>query len=530
MHFSFSCARLERKDGSARHAARRGRNRLRPASGALERFEDRALMATLSLGVAQDFAVLAGSAVTNTGASALVGDLGVSPGTAVTGLPPGLLTGGTIHAADAVALQAQTDLTTAYNVLAGEPAQADLTGRDLGGMTLLPGVYHFSSSAQLTGTLTLDAQGDPNARFDFQIGSTLTTASHAKILLTNGADACNVYWQVGSSATLGTGTTFQGNILALTSITLNTGADIVSGRALARNGAVSLDSDSVSNVCVMPVTPPVVTPPVVTPPVVTPPVVTPPVVTPPVVTPPVVTPPVVKPPVVTPPVVTPPPVTTTTTVTKLPGGITTTTVSKSPTGIKTIIVTQTATGTRTTIITQTATGTRTTTVITPPPDAITPPTVTGLRRYGFHAQPTILVLSFSGALDPTRAQDLANYALVGPVGGLGRGGHPIAIGAAIYDPSAHTVTLLPVLGMNVHYHYKLTIHGTGPLGVAGSTGTPLDGASTGRPGSDYTTIFGRDSLVGPASAYQVPSPALAPAVVSARVSGPLHRWGHLTIH
>jgi len=217
----------------------RGRNACRRE---LERCEGRALMAALPLGAAEGFAILGGSTVTNTGPSAIVGSLGVSPGTAVTGFPPGLVTGGITHRGDAVALQAQRDLTTAYNLLAGEPSRADLTGRDLGGMTLTPGVYHFSSSAQLTGTLTLNALGDPNARFDFQIGSTFTTASTASVRLINGADACNVFWQVGSSATLGTGTSFEGNILALTSITLNTRADILSGRALARNGAVTLDS------------------------------------------------------------------------------------------------------------------------------------------------------------------------------------------------------------------------------------------------------------------------------------------------
>ena len=146
-------------------------------------------------------------------------------------------------------------------------------------MTLIPGVYCFSSSAQLTGTLTLDAQGDPEARFDFQIGSTLTTASASSVLLINGADGCNVNWQIGSSATLGTNSTFEGNILALTSITLTTGANIVSGRALARNGAVTLDTNSVSNVCIMDVIPPVdppVDPPGGTPPGGTPPGGTPP--------------------------------------------------------------------------------------------------------------------------------------------------------------------------------------------------------------------------------------------------------------
>ncbi len=197
------------------------------------------------LGDAQSFAVLAGSTVTNTGATTILGNLGVDPGLAVTGFPPGLVTGGTIHAGDAVALQAQVDTTVAYLALASEAPTADLTGQNLGGLTLTAGVYSFSSAAQLTGALTLDAQGDPNAIFVFQIGSTLTTASNSSVLVINGAGDCNIFWQVGSSATLGTTTAFKGNILALTSITLATGAS-VSGRALARNGAVTMDTNHVS--------------------------------------------------------------------------------------------------------------------------------------------------------------------------------------------------------------------------------------------------------------------------------------------
>lgn len=208
-----------------------------------------------SLGSAQSFAVLAGSTVTNTGPSSIVGDLGVSPGTAVTGFPPGVVVGGTIHAADALALAAQNSVTTAYNVLAGQSCTQDLTGQDLGGRTLTPGVYCFSSSAQLTGTLILNAQGNANAVFIFKIGSTLTTASAATVSLINGASACNVFWQVGSSATLGTATSFVGNILALTSITLTTGAR-VGGRVLARNGAVTLDSNTVTPVSCLIATPP----------------------------------------------------------------------------------------------------------------------------------------------------------------------------------------------------------------------------------------------------------------------------------
>ena len=216
----------------------------RPLAAQIELLEDRTLLST-SLGTAESFAVLGGSAVTNTGPSVIDGNLGVGPGTSVTGFPPGIVTNGVIHAADAVALQAQSDLTTAYLDVADNAVTVDLTGQDLGGLTLTPGVYFFSSSAQLTGTLTLDAQGDPNAEFDFQIGSTLTTASGANVVLINGADPCNVFWQVGSSATLGTTTAFVGHILALTSITVQHGAT-VDGSVLARNGAVTLDDNVIS--------------------------------------------------------------------------------------------------------------------------------------------------------------------------------------------------------------------------------------------------------------------------------------------
>ncbi|MGQ0800182.1 MAG: ice-binding family protein [Pseudomarimonas sp.] len=202
------------------------------------------------LGTAAAFSVLGGSAVTNTGASVVTGDLGLWPGTAssISGFPPGSITG-TLHAGDAVAQQAQSDLTTAYNNAAGQACGTSLTGTDLGGLVLTPGVYCFANSAQLTGILSLDAQGDPNAVFIFQIGSTLTTASNAAVVLINGGSGCRVFWQVGSSATLGTGTAFEGNILALTSITVTTGSS-VSGRVLARNGAVTLDTNAVGG-CMM---------------------------------------------------------------------------------------------------------------------------------------------------------------------------------------------------------------------------------------------------------------------------------------
>lgn len=207
------------------------------------------LTAQISLGTAQNFGVLGGSTVTNTGATTVNGNVGVSPGSAVTGFPPGVVVGGAIHSNDAVAQQAQNDLTTAYNNIASTPCTVDLTGQNLGGLTLTPGVYCYSSSAQLTGALTLDALGNSNALFLFKIGSTLTTATGSSVtVINNGGNSCNkVYWQVGSSATIGTGTSFVGDILALTSITLTTGAN-TNGRALARNGAVTLDTNHV-NTC-----------------------------------------------------------------------------------------------------------------------------------------------------------------------------------------------------------------------------------------------------------------------------------------
>lgn len=221
----------------------------------LLQLEDRTVPSDL-LGTAASFAVLAGSTVSNTGISVINGDVGVSPGTAIVGFfpdGPGIITlPGVQHSADAVALQAQSDTTIAYNDLAGRAVTMTLTGQDLGTVGILtPGVYFFSTSAQLTGTLTLDFLGNPDALFIFQIGSTLTTASDSAVVLTSSVpgitpDGCEVYWQVGSSATLGTDTSFVGNIVALTSISLNTGADIVSGRALARNGAVTLDTNTIT--------------------------------------------------------------------------------------------------------------------------------------------------------------------------------------------------------------------------------------------------------------------------------------------
>jgi hypothetical protein len=200
-----------------------------------------AIGTAVPLGTAASYSVLGGQTVTNTGPSVLDGDVGVSPGTAITGFPPGVALGAT-HAADAHALRAQSDLTIAYNDAAGQAPDDSISG-DLGGLTLEPGVYNASSSIGLTGTLTLDGQGDPDAVFVFQVGSTLTTASASRVALLNDAQACNVFWQIGSSATLGTGTTFVGTIMALTSISVTTGTT-VDGRALARNGAVTLDSNT----------------------------------------------------------------------------------------------------------------------------------------------------------------------------------------------------------------------------------------------------------------------------------------------
>ncbi len=210
----------------------------------------RATVAQVDLGTATAFSVLAGQSVTNTGPTTVGGDLGVSPGTSVTGFPPGTVLGAT-HVADATAATAQTDLTTAYNDAAGRTPAASVSG-DIGGQTLTPGVYNSTSTLGITGTLTLDGQGDPNAVFIIQVGSALTTASASVVNLTNGTQACNVFWQVGSSATLGNASTFQGTLLALTSITVNTGVQLL-GRALARNGSVTLDTDTITTAICEPV-------------------------------------------------------------------------------------------------------------------------------------------------------------------------------------------------------------------------------------------------------------------------------------
>lgn len=203
-----------------------------------------AAQVTVGLGTAGNFAVLAGQTITNTGPTTITGDVGLHPGSSVTGFDSVTLIGA-LHVADAVAQQAKVDLVTAYDQAAGS-GPATTVATELGGQTLTAGAYNSDSGTfQITGTVTLDAEGDPNAVFVFQMASTLVTASASVVNLINGANACNVFWQVGSSATLGTGTVFRGNILALTDITLTTGASI-EGRALARNGQVTMDTNTIT--------------------------------------------------------------------------------------------------------------------------------------------------------------------------------------------------------------------------------------------------------------------------------------------
>lgn len=202
------------------------------------------------LGTANPYAVLGASTVTNTGASVLNGDLGLYPGTSITGFPPGSVNG-TTHQTDAAAMSAQADALSAYNTLKALPTSVggNLSGTDLGGLVLSPGVYTFDSSAQLTGTLFLDFMGLSNQSFVFQTGSTLTTASASMVDILNQGTNDSIYWAVGSSATLGTTTAFEGTLIANTSVTLDTGATIGCGAAIALNGAVTLDTNTIGGGC-----------------------------------------------------------------------------------------------------------------------------------------------------------------------------------------------------------------------------------------------------------------------------------------
>jgi hypothetical protein len=199
---------------------------------------------SVPLGTTFSFGVLAASTVTNTGSTVINGSVGLSPGTSVTGFPPGTMSG-SLYVANAVSGQAQNDLTTAYNNAAGQGPTTPIVS-DLGGQTLSAGVYNSASSIGLTGTLTLNGGGNPASVFVFQAdSSTLTTATASQVVLINGAQACNVFWQVGSSATLGSDSNFVGTILANQSITVTTNVTIL-GRVLAENGAVTLDSDTIT--------------------------------------------------------------------------------------------------------------------------------------------------------------------------------------------------------------------------------------------------------------------------------------------
>jgi hypothetical protein len=195
----------------------------------------------VNLGTASAYGVFGGTTVTSTGLTVVNARVGLSPGVSITGFPLGISDGQDIS--NAVATQAKADIQAAYNAAAGLATTQALTGTDLGGQVLLPGVYTFASSGGLTGILTLDGGGDANALFVFQFGSTLVTASASSVVLINGAQACNVFWQVGSSATFGTGTDFVGNVLAFTSITVTTGVSLSRGGFYALGGAVTLDTN-----------------------------------------------------------------------------------------------------------------------------------------------------------------------------------------------------------------------------------------------------------------------------------------------
>jgi len=198
----------------------------------------------INLGTADKFALLGGSGISNVSAHTfIIGDVGSSPTPTVKGIKPGQVKGHLYLKSSSVTAAAQRGLTTAYNQAAGAHCGTILTGQDMGGMKLIPGVYCFASDAQLTGTLTLNANGNPNAQWIFQMGTTLTTAKNSKVVLKlggKGGRGCNVYWQVGSSATVGKGSIFVGNIMALTSVTLNGG--VLRGKALARDAAIAISA------------------------------------------------------------------------------------------------------------------------------------------------------------------------------------------------------------------------------------------------------------------------------------------------
>ena len=203
------------------------------------------VMPSVALAGAANFAVLAGSSVTNTGATNITGDLGLSPGTSIGGFPPGILTG-VQHINDNIASQAKLDATAAYNDLAGRTSTDIVTlSGNIGGLTLTPGLYKSTSSlAVSSGDVTFDAKGNASAVFIIQIASSLTTTSGRKVILSGGATAANIFWQVGSSATFGTTSVFKGTVIALQSITFNTGATL-DGRALARNGGVTMAGNTI---------------------------------------------------------------------------------------------------------------------------------------------------------------------------------------------------------------------------------------------------------------------------------------------
>lgn len=201
----------------------------------------------VSLSASSNLAILAGSAISNTGATVITGDIGLSPGTSVGGFPPGILNG-TLHINDAIANQAKLDLTAAYNDAAGRTSTDIVTlSGNIGGLTLTPGLYKSTSTLAISsGDLTFDAKGNPNAVFIIQIASSLTTTSGRKVILSGSALASHIFWQVGSSATFGTTSVFKGTVLAMQSITFNTGASL-DGKALARTGAVIMAGNTVVN-------------------------------------------------------------------------------------------------------------------------------------------------------------------------------------------------------------------------------------------------------------------------------------------